>query len=520
MKTKYLVFATLTFLLTFLISSQPVFAVEVWKAEYWNNRNLVGDPVLVRNESGLNNDWGDGSPDPSIDSDNFSAAWSTRTYFNEGTYRFTGTVDDGMRLFVDGNEVLSVWYDSQQHDISVDVYMTAGEHNLAVLYFEAGGKAVAKLNWAQVSSASTAGASGNWTAEYFNNTDLSGSPVRTQTESQIDYSWQGSPAPDVNADKFSARWKTSTAFDAGTYRFTVRSDDGARLWVNGRQILDQWIEQPATTYSADIVLPAGTHPIQMEYFDQGGSAVAELSWRKIADASSAQTVSTATTPSFPNWKAEYFNNRTLGGTPVLTRNETAIDYDWGSSSPVPNVVNHDHFSVRWSRTVNLPAGTYKFSANVDDGIRVYVNDTLVMDQWRITNSVPLFATAQVSGGATSIRVEMFEYDGLSSIKLDWDAVNDKSTSSTTTASAPAPTAASGFATLKNARVLTLRSGPGVDFEPAGYILRSDTVELLGRDSVSFWINVKLPDGTVGWASRKYLNSPTAFTTLPLVQSDS
>ncbi len=520
MNTKNLFLATFTLLLTLFASSRPVFATEVWKAEYWNNPNLVGDPVLVRNESGLNNDWGDGSPDSSIDTDNFSAAWSTRTYFNEGTYRFTATVDDGMRLFVDGNEVINVWYDSQQHDVSVDVYMSAGEHNLAMLYFEASGKAVAKLSWTQVSTGNTSGASGSWTAEYFNNKELRGSPVRTQTESKIDYSWQGSPAADVNADAFSVRWKTSTSFDAGTYRFTVRADDGARLWVNGKQILNQWVEQPATTFSADIVLPAGTHPVQMEYFDHGGSAVAELSWHKIADAAAGQTASVSTAPSYPNWKAEYFNNRYLSGSPVLTRNDSAIDFEWGSSSPVPNVVNHDHFSVRWTRTVNLAAGTYKFKVNADDGVRVWVNDKLVLDQWTITNNAPLYATAQVAGGATTVRVEMFEYDGLASILLDWDAVNGRRTTSASSAAPVVPTAAEGFATLKNARVLTLRSGPGISFEPAGYILRSDTVQLVGRDSVSFWINVKLPDGTVGWASRKYLSSPTAFNSLPIVQSDS
>ncbi len=497
-----------------LAGSQPVFAVEVWKAEYWNNRDLEGDPILVRNESGLSHEWGDGSPDSSIDTDNFSAQWSTRTYFNEGTYRFVATMDDGMRVYVDGNKIIDVWYDSQQHDVVADVNLSAGEHNIVVKYYEAGGKAAAKVTWSQIGQ--TIGSSGNWAAEYFNNTTLSGFPARTQTESKIDYLWGGSPAPDVNADMFSVRWSSAVPVDSGTYRFTVRADDGARLWVNGQKILDQWIEQPETTFSADIVLSAGTVPVTLEYFDHGGTAVAALSWVKIADGVTVAPAATAP-QSFPNWKAEYFNNINLNGSPVLTRNDTAIQFDWGSSSPVPNLVNHDLFSVRWSRTINLPAGTYSFKTIVDDGVRIWVNDQIVLDHWTIAGGTPLLTNVTVPGGATKIRIEYFEMTGLARISLDWDQVNGSASSSGSSAAATnsSPTAPAGYASLKNARVLTLREGPGIGFDSVGYILRSSTVQLIGRNSSSFWIKVRLQDGSEGWASSKYLNSATPFNSLPV-----
>jgi hypothetical protein len=231
MKIKIAAFSLIIFGSMFWVGIQSAYAVEVWEAKYWDNRNLEGDPVLVRNESGLSHEWGDGSPGSLLDTDAFSAQWTTVTYFNEGTYRFTATMDDGMRVFVDGDKIIDVWYDSQLHDVSADVNLSAGNHKVVVEYYEAGGKAIAKIDWVQVSS--TVNASGQWTAEYFNNTTLSGSPARTQQEAKIDYTWGGSPAVGVNADQFSARWSGVVPVESGVYRFTARADDGVRLWVIG-----------------------------------------------------------------------------------------------------------------------------------------------------------------------------------------------------------------------------------------------------------------------------------------------
>ena len=88
MKTKLALFTVLFAAGLFFVSSQPVEAVEVWQARYYNNRLLWGEPILVRNESGLNHDWGDGSPDEVVYTDNFSAEWITTTFFEEGLLRW------------------------------------------------------------------------------------------------------------------------------------------------------------------------------------------------------------------------------------------------------------------------------------------------------------------------------------------------------------------------------------------------------------------------------------------------
>jgi len=68
----------------------------------------------------------------------------------------------------------------------------------------------------------------------------------------------------------------------------------------------------------------------------------------------------------------------MSGPVALCRNDSAINFDWYSESPDP-VIQVDHFSARWTRTVYFASGTYQFSMYHDDGARVYIDDVLVID---------------------------------------------------------------------------------------------------------------------------------------------
>lgn len=117
-------------------------------------------------------------------------------------------------------------------------------------------------------------------AEYFNNRTLSGNPVFRQCEGQINHNWgEGGPGNGIGNDNFSVRWTGNYDFgDDAVYRFSSRTDDGVRLWVNNQLVIDQWRDMGATTYNSDQNLVAGLRPIKLEYYENGGSAVAQLSW--------------------------------------------------------------------------------------------------------------------------------------------------------------------------------------------------------------------------------------------------
>jgi hypothetical protein len=119
------------------------------------------------------------------------------------------------------------------------------------------------------------------TASYFPNIDLSGAPTLTRLDPVINFDFgYGSPAPGFPSDNFSARWSGRiTAKFSETYTFYTTTDDGARLWIDGKGLINAWNFQAPTTYSGTIALEAGkSYDLRMEYFEAGYGAMCRLEW--------------------------------------------------------------------------------------------------------------------------------------------------------------------------------------------------------------------------------------------------
>lgn len=246
-----------------------------WQAAYWNNMTMSGAPVLQREEANLDYNWGQGSPAPSVHVDSFSARWTRYLYLTAGTYRFTSTSDDGMRVMVDGQTIINEWNDHSAKTVSADKALSMGHHLVVVEYYEHLVDAVARLSWAPVTP------SNKWHGAYYNNKTLSGTPALERADAQIQFNWGNGSPPGINADNFSVRWTRNLPLDAASYRFTLTIDDGARLWVNGHLLIDEWKVQAAHTYTGDIYVAGGNVPVKLEYFENTGLAVAKLSWAKL-----------------------------------------------------------------------------------------------------------------------------------------------------------------------------------------------------------------------------------------------
>ena len=247
-----------------------------WQAAYWNNMTLSGSPALQRTDSNLDFNWGGGSPGPGIPADGFSARWARYLDLQAGTYRFSATSDDGMRVYVNNELIINDWSDHSARTVSADKYLSSGHHLVVVEYYEKTVDAVARLTWAPVAAIV------NWRGEYYANMNLSGTPALVRDDAQINFDWgSGSPASGViPADHFSVRWTRNLSLDAASYRFTLTVDDGARLWVNNHLLIDTWKVQAPHTYTGDIYLPGGSIPVKLEYYENTGGAVAKLSWAK------------------------------------------------------------------------------------------------------------------------------------------------------------------------------------------------------------------------------------------------
>ncbi|MFG1689033.1 PA14 domain-containing protein [Nonomuraea sp. NPDC049269] len=116
-------------------------------------------------------------------------------------------------------------------------------------------------------------------ATYFDNADLTGATV-TRIDPTVNFDW-GSAAPDpaIGADTFSVRWTGKVVADkAETYTFVTTTDDGVRLWVDGKPLIDNWTDHSKRDDTGQVALSAGTHDIKMEFYDSGYDAIAELRW--------------------------------------------------------------------------------------------------------------------------------------------------------------------------------------------------------------------------------------------------
>ncbi|MBN1967276.1 MAG: SH3 domain-containing protein [Anaerolineae bacterium] len=251
----------------------------------------------------------------------------------------------------------------------------------------------------------------SWVGEYFNNPTLSGSPVLVRTDPAIDFTWTGgAPDPGLPVDRFSVRWTSTQFFDGGHYRFTARSDDGVRVYVDNRLIIDAWYDHtPDPAQQVEVDITAGQHALRVEYYENSGFAVIVFDWQLLTP-----VISTAP------WVAEYFNNVALSGPPALTRNEEAVNYSWDYGSPVPGVIVADNFSARWTGSPHFSAGRYTFTINADDGVRVWLDNQLLIDAWFDSAFTPPYlAVATLSEGLHAMRVEYYERAEVAGIRVQW-----------------------------------------------------------------------------------------------------
>jgi MSHA biogenesis protein MshQ len=214
----------------------------------------------------------------------------------------TVTIQNGSLL---GSSSASISINSTSNEITVNnstVYGNLTAPNYSTVYVTNGGRvfgvclpgstpanACGPAPKPPINSCSTTLTAGI-TGKYYNNMLATGTVVATRSDGPINFDWgQGAPGPaGVNMNNFSANWEGYLRVtQSGNYRFQTNSDDGIRLTVNGELLINQWNDHPVTTHTSSVVvLEAGTaYPIKLEFYENGGYAVAQLLWQTPAGAS-------------------------------------------------------------------------------------------------------------------------------------------------------------------------------------------------------------------------------------------
>jgi hypothetical protein len=236
-----------------------------------------------------------------------------------------------------------------------------------------------------------------WSGEYYNNTTLAGPPVLLRGDPNLDFFWpeNASPAPGVvNTNNYSVRWTRLINFTGnGNWVFTTVNDDGMRVWVDDVITMDAWYDQGPTTHIGTIYLSAGWHLVKVEYYNRAMAGTARVSW--------------SLEGSFTDWKGEYFDNQSLSGSPTLTRNDANINFNWGAGSPDPSIPV-DHFSVRWTRTLYFSGGTWRFTTASDDGVRLWIDGSLLIDKWFDQSYTAYTADIVLGAGNHTVRLEYYD----------------------------------------------------------------------------------------------------------------
>lgn len=190
---------------------------------------------------------------------------------------------------------------------------------------------------------------------------------------QVNFDWGRNEAavPGLRLDDFSIRWQGYiTPSVSGRYQFSTRSDDGIRLTVDGRQLINQWNDHAQRThYSSYVTLEAGVrYAIQLEFYERGGHAVAELYWqppggsRVIIPSSNLDPGCSTSPPTAPTPIADFhFDEPSWDGTAGEVTNEL------GGGGTAINGIDTDRDGVI-CRTGSFPNTSSNSSYAVDTGI--------------------------------------------------------------------------------------------------------------------------------------------------------
>ena len=206
------------------------------------------------------------------------------------------------------------------------------------------------------------------------------------------------------------------------------------------------------------------------------------------------------------WRAEYFNNPYLSGTPNVTQFDERLGFDWGKDAPVSGVPA-DNFSVRWGKGGNLPAGTYRFIVTASLGFRLYIDNEVILDTWEGgADGVTIGRDFFISGGDHNIQLDYRAFGGDAFIYLDWGLAPDGEI-------APQPTQVVGADTVTvTANTLNVRSEARIANNIITRLARGQQFTQIATSEDGRWVQLDLGNGTSGWVSRAYIQASTVVVT--------
>jgi hypothetical protein len=424
---------------------------------YYPNTTQTGAPVLTETDSTVDFAFANNSPGGGIAAGStYSIVWSgyVQAIYSE-TYTFETESSDGVQLTVGGTVLVNHLGAQGDTKYTGTIAMTAGTKVPITLVFQnLSNTAQVHLRWSSTSqpyqivpltqlypaaSTTQTGLNGSYfdgIVNGFTFNPTTSTPTATRLDPTVNFAWQGAtPIAGVQGINFGATWNGSVTVPCtGNYKFCVTGDDGVRLWIDGTQVDNGWVYQGPTTYcpATTTAYTAGTtHTVRMDYFQGGGGSVAQLSWQSSCAGNGIVptndlTPATPVPPPTNGLTGTYYSNINFTGTGV-TEIDPQVNFNWGGGSPSSNSGGTD-FSAEWTGQIQIPCtDNYQFCVTGDDGVRLWIDGTLVDDGWyyqgptTYCNSVNGGTIAETAGTKHDVKMDYFQGQGGSVAQLQWNA---------------------------------------------------------------------------------------------------
>jgi hypothetical protein len=201
-------------------------------------------------------------------------------------------------------------------------------------------------------------------------------------------------------------------------RWTASTDNtsvaGYRILRNGLAVAS--VGSSVLTYSDTSVAAGGTYRYSVQAFDAARNASAASNSVPVTTPVAPAPVGCS--PGVNVFTGCYFNNTDLASTPVLVRTDSKIEFDWTFTTP-DRSLPFGNYSVRWQGNFSFQEGDHTFYASASDGMRIYVDGTLILDRWRDQPVYSYTIRRPMTAGVHLITVEYYQRTGTAIARLSW-----------------------------------------------------------------------------------------------------
>ena len=360
--------------------------------------------------------------------DNFSVRWRARVkpQFSE-TYTFKTVTDDGARLWVNGVPLVDKWIGQAATAWTGQITLVAGQYyDLEMQYFDGQFGASAKLYWSSASQpeqiipalrlyAIAGGANHRPLTPIVTAPVNDDSFIDNTTGAITSSAFEDQDAANTHA---ASDWEIWTNDAAPTRIWSAPNQTGVKL--TAITVADGTFENSHSGRTT--LIGEQIYKIRARHRDSSGDANSE--WGAWSD----WRYSIASAPDLPHGvAAEFYPNtqsfETFGGVP-LTRTDANVDFDWGVGSPMAGIGN-DNFTARWRGRVKPEfTETYTFKTISDDGVRLYVNGQLLIDQFVYGGNLQFTGTITLQAGQLyDIEVHYLEGGFAAYVHLLWSSAS-------------------------------------------------------------------------------------------------